>query len=234
VRRLGVHDRADQPGLALTLEGPLAGRHLEQHATESEQVGAGVRLPPLELLRRHVLVGAEDRALRRQRLAHRRRCGEARRVPDDRGLGLGQTEVEQLRAFLRQHDVARLQVAVNDALTVRLVQRVCDLDRVTEQLVVRQRPALETRGEGLALQVFHDEIVDAVLVADVEQRADVRVGQRRDRSRLALHPLSQVGVRRQVRRQHLDRHRATEPWVLRLVDLTHPAGSELAGDLVRS
>ena len=94
---------------------------------------------PFELLGRHVLERAEDRALRRQRrlivgsvgrLAPRRRRRLAR---------LRQAEVEQLRARLRQHDVAGLQIAVDDAAAVRLVERVGDLDRVCAAPVERQR-----------------------------------------------------------------------------------------------
>ena len=42
---------------------------------------------------------------------------------------LRQPEVQQLRAGLRQHDVGGLEIAMDDALAVRLVERVGDLER---------------------------------------------------------------------------------------------------------
>ena len=55
-----------------------------------------------------------------------RGLGACRAVAVERAVrprtALGEPEVEQLRAGLRQHDVAGLQVAMDDALPVRLVE----------------------------------------------------------------------------------------------------------------
>ena len=51
----------------------LARRHLVEHRAEGEDVGPGVRLLSLELLRRHVLERPEDRPFLRQRSARLRR-----------------------------------------------------------------------------------------------------------------------------------------------------------------
>ena len=56
----------------------LPGHHLVEHAAEREDVGARVGLAALELLGRHVLERAEDRAARRQRLALLERRRQAR------------------------------------------------------------------------------------------------------------------------------------------------------------
>ena len=45
-------------------ERPRAGRHLVQHAAQRPEVAARVRVLPFQLLRRHVLERADDRALR--------------------------------------------------------------------------------------------------------------------------------------------------------------------------
>ena len=57
----------------------------------------------------------------------------------------------------------------------KLVTRLGHLDPVPGRLVDRQRPANEPVGERLALEELHDEVLDARLVADVVQRADVGV-----------------------------------------------------------
>ena len=82
----------------------------------------------------------------------------------------------------RQHDVARLQVAMDDPRAVRLVERVRDLNRERQGLVERHRafPSQPVR-ERLAFEILHHQEVDAILVADVVQRADVRMIQRGDR-----------------------------------------------------
>ncbi len=50
-------------------------------------------------------------------------------------LRLGQAKVEQLDARLGQHDVARLQIAMDDAFRVCGGQRVGDLSAVAKHLV---------------------------------------------------------------------------------------------------
>jgi hypothetical protein len=70
--------------------------------------------------------GAEDRALRgevrRRRRQHRETAGR-----DDRRGALRETEVEQFRPGLGEHHVRGLEIAMDDARAVRLVERVADL-----------------------------------------------------------------------------------------------------------
>ena len=54
---------------------------------------------------------------------------------------LRQPEVEQLGAGLGEHDVAGLEVAVDDAVPVRAVERVGDLHAVPQHLLDGQRAA---------------------------------------------------------------------------------------------
>src|SRR5262249_7484523 len=58
--------------------------------------------------------------------------------------------------------------------------------------------------ERLALQVLEHEVVDPALVTDVVEHADVGVVEGRDRPRLALEALAQLGVPGEVLGQHLD------------------------------
>ena len=62
---------------------------------------------------------------------------------------------------LREHDVGRLQVAVDDALAVRGRERVGDLAAEPKDLAERQRAASEPLRERLTLEQFQDEILDA-------------------------------------------------------------------------
>ena len=47
--------------------------------------------------------------------------------------------------------------------------------------------------------ILQDEVVDAVLMSDVEQRADVRMIQRRDGARLAVEAVAQLRVGGELR-----------------------------------
>ncbi len=57
-----------------------------------------------------------------------------------RGLPLRHAKVEQLGTGLRQHHVGGLQVAVNDAVPMRMIERLGDLDRMAQDLVSGKGP----------------------------------------------------------------------------------------------
>ena len=117
-----------------------AGRHLVEHDAEREQVGARVELPAARLLGRHVRHRAQRRPRHRHSLAMRGLVRRRRLGPLDQ---LRQAEVEHLGLAARRHeDVRRLDVAVDDALGVRGVERVGDLHGERQQ---RRRSAAVCR-----------------------------------------------------------------------------------------
>ena len=101
-------------------------------------------------------------------------------------------------AVLRDEHVLGLQVAVDDALLVRGGEAVGDLEREVDGLLLRDRPAVEPLAQRLALQQLRDGVGDAILRAEVVDREDVRMRQRRDGLRLALEARERVGVRRRA------------------------------------
>ena len=78
---------------------------------------------------------------------------------------------------------------MNDPVCVGLVQGVGNLNSEPESLLERQGPPGESVRQRLPFQVLHDEVLDAVLVAHVVERADVRMREQRDRLGLSLKPL---------------------------------------------
>ena len=122
---------------------------------------------------------------------------------------------------------------MRDALPMRLVERVGDLDRNLQRLVERQRPFLEARGQRLAVEMRHDQVVRAIDAADVVDAADVGMVQGRDGASLALEAGSQIGIASDLTRQDLDRDRPIEARVACSVDLAHPARADLGGDSIR-
>ena len=86
-----------------------------------------------------------------------------------------------------------LDVAMDDASLVRLVEGIGDLHADRGDLRRVEPPAPQHGRERLALHVLHHQEVDVVLVADVEERADVGMAQRRDRPRLPSEPRAAAG-----------------------------------------
>ena len=222
-RRFPLENGGNQTRPALSVESPSPRQHLVEHGPEGEEVGPAVRVFALELLRRHIRVSPQDRPdLGEGSMLGgygRRRCGGVRRVSPPQ---LGQPEVQELRPRLRQHDVARLQVPVHDALPMGRVQRLGDLDGALERLLQRQRPLLQPLGEGLALQVLHHQVVDTVFLAHVVERADVGVGQTGNGLGLPLEALPENGVGGKLGGEDLQGDGAVQAGVLRPVDFAHP------------
>ena len=115
---------------------------------------------------------------------------------------------------------------------MRLGQAIRHLNPVFDGLVERKRSFLQALGQRLALYIFHDEVVDAVLLAHVVKRADVWVVELRDRLRLALESLPSLGALGEVSRKDLDGDGAVEPCVVGLVDLAHASRTYRREDLV--
>ena len=134
--------------------------------------------------------------------------------------------------MLGEHEVRRLDVAVDDPAAMGRGESGGEVPGDTKGLGRVEGAAGEAPGERLALEQFHDEEGKTLVLADVEQGADVRVGEARHRPGLPLETLALEGVRRDQRVHELDGHLAVEPGVARTVDLAHPAGAERADDLV--
>ncbi len=187
------------------------GQRLVQHERERVQVGALVDALSGRLLGRHVREGADDVAGAGERLVARQ---------------VGDAEVEQLgrRAgrLGRDDHVLRLDVAVDDAAVVRVVERVGETEADPQDVAVAERAvALERRQRAAADQLGDQEPLAAGL-AGVEHRHDPRVVEPRRRQRLALGTLGH----RARSRDDLDRHEPVESFVARREDRAEPAGAQ--------
>ena len=148
---------------------------------------------------------------------------------------LRDAEVHQVDApgLVLDHHVRRLHVAVDHLARVRGVERARDLLEDRERLVRVVRAALlDQLLEVGALHVAHRDVDEALVVAGVVDRDDVRVVDRGDRLRLADEALAEVGAAAELGRERLQRRLALEQQVLGLVDEAHAAAPEQAGDAV--
>ena len=86
--------------------------------------------------------------------------------------------------------------------------------------------------EPTALDVLHRVVVDAVLLAVLDDRHDVGVVQPARGTRLGAESLRGARVERGAVRQHLERHAPVEGGLHRLVDDAHPTSADLAKENV--
>ena len=120
---------------------------------------------------------------------------------------LGDAEVEQLGHAVGAHQhVGRLDVAVHDALVMRVRQRRGDLLQEQQALLQIQILPLTPQVERKPLHELHDEVAAAILGhAAAEQARDVRVVERVQHLALQLEALQhRVAVHAAL--QQLDRH----------------------------
>ena len=132
---------------AVTREGHLARGHLVENRPKREQICACVQFPGLHLLGRHVRHSAQ----------HGARAGQVRFgfsvAGGDPGCDFCQTEIENLRMPApRDEDVGRLDVAMHDALAVRCVEPVGNVNGNAEQVFGFERPAQDQCASGLRRQ----------------------------------------------------------------------------------
>jgi hypothetical protein len=151
--RLSLKDACEDVCHLFALERALRREHLVEHAAECPDVGPFVDHLAARLFRAHVGRSAENRPESR-----RRRTGDGRRHREARSRGfrlecLGQPEVEHFhRAVWTYLDIGGLEIAMNDALLVRGLERLGDLACDRQCLVQREaggsgrtRPTLDLR-----------------------------------------------------------------------------------------
>jgi hypothetical protein len=212
-----MHDRLRRrPG-----EGRLPGEHLVQQAAERVLVAAAVEILVASRLFGTHVAGCADRDAR---------LGEG--GPARRGDRPRDAEVRDDRVPALQQDVLRLDVAVDDAVRVSVVERVghlaSDLQRVRDgQLPIAREPVTQR----LSLHEGHHVEEESVGFARVEQRQDVRVSQVRGGVDLAQEPLGAHGGG-EFRPQHLHGDMAVMLEVFRDIHGGHAALPELALETV--
>ena len=123
---------------------------------------------------------------------------------------------------------------MDDTSAMGLDESGCDLGRMAQDQVEWQSTARETGGQSLAVHELHDQEVEAVVLANVMQSANVRVVEAGDHACFALEPLSRFRAMQHSLRQHLHGYGAVEPNIPGSIDLAHTSRAERRLDLVRA
>jgi hypothetical protein len=144
-----------------------------------------------------------------------------------------QTEIEHFGlAPRRHHHVLRLDVAMEHAMFVGFSHRVGYLGGILDDRGFIQRLLMEQSGERTPLDELEDEKVDAVLLSNVEDGADVGMRKAREQPCFLLEASSRPRLREQFWTKGLDGDAALKARVVSFVNLPHPAGTDEGPDLV--
>jgi hypothetical protein len=231
-RGLVAQDRRDQVHGRRPREGTVPGQHLVEDDPEREDVRSGVDLAAARLLRRHVGHRAEDLSLSGDRDTALR--GHVRDVGvGGRRIDPGEAEVEYLHsAFVGDHDVAGLQVPVDDAAFVRRGQSIGERHGDLEEPGERKAAGRREHVQGASRDELHRQQPHSVRFLDGIDRDDVGVIDGRERPRLAFESGQPLGISGNGIRQDLDRDVTMELRVFRPVHLSHAPSAERREDLV--
>ncbi len=121
---------------------------------------------------------------------------------------------------------------MDDALLVRLLERLGDLTGDGQQLSDRNRPAGEAVAEVLALDVLHGEERDARILVQAVDRGDVGVVEGGEQLGFACEACEAGGVLREPGGEDLDGDLPAERVVGGLPHLAHAALPDLPGEVV--
>ena len=127
------------------------------------------------------------------------------------------------------------EISVHDAVSMRVVQRVGDLDGGAQREWQRQRAVLQSPREGRAVDILHHQEDGRAVLTDVMERADIRMRDAGDGARFVAEPFDPAAGRvHELAREQLDGDGPIEPRIARTVDFAHSPGTERCQDLERA
>ena len=130
-------------------------------------------------------------------------------------------------AATRDKNVGRLDVAMNDALAVGGIERVGNLDCQVKKQLGLQRLAGDLVLQGHAIEKLHGDERAPFVIADLVNRADVGMIQRRGGARFPAKTLQRLRILRDFIRQKFERDEAAKVGIFGLVDHAHATAAQL-------
>ena len=121
---------------------------------------------------------------------------------------------------------------MDDALTMGFGESIGDLNAGAQDFIERHGGTLEAGGESLAFDEFHDQVVVAILLADIMQGADVGMVEAGNGAGFAHETFAIFGFPGKMIGEDFDGDGAVKAGVAGAVDFAHAAGAEGGGDLV--
>ena len=133
-----------------------------------------------------------------------------------------------------EHDVARLEVAVHDALLMRGVERLGDLPGNLERLARAASGRRRAARQRLPVDVFEDQEPRALILFESVDAGDVRMVQRCQELRLAGEAGDVLGIAGQRFGQRLDGDRAAKLGVAGAIHHSHAARAQGRRHFIRT
>src|SRR5437016_4716267 len=121
---------------------------------------------------------------------------------------------------------------MDNAALVRRRENVRDFCGHAQRFLHLHRPAGHESAQRLSLDELHRDVGDGFGAADVVDRNDVRMIERRRRARLLLEPPQRLGTGH-IGRKNLQRDVAIEFRVARAIDLSHAPGADRRENAIR-
>ena len=119
---------------------------------------------------------------------------------------------------------------MNHSLLVRFFQRVGNVRRNPECFIDGQSIFSEALRKGFAFQILHYQIPGTVLFTDIVKRADMRVIEGCNRTRLTFEALLRLRVRPELFVENLYGNRAVQACVARSENISHAPSSQATFD----
>ena len=116
---------------------------------------------------------------------------------------------------------------MGNAVLVSNTQRLGNRHRKLEEALARHSLLGNQLVQRASLDVFHRDQMDAVHLLNRVNRDDVRVCQGCNGAGLEFEARQPLRIRGELRREHLDGDRPSQPRVPGQVHLAHPAGTQL-------
>ena len=199
---IGAQDVGQSVRNGLAGEQTVAGQHLPQHHAEGPDIGAAVHGLAAGLLGAHVAGRAQnDPGLGRPHGNGGRICLLAG-APGVFLGGLCQAEIQHLDITIGTHfDIGGLQVAMDDAPLVSVLERLRYLAGDPQNFLEREGTGLDPVGERGALDQFHDQRTHTLRLLHAIDCGDVGVVHRSEHMRFAPEARHAVLIFDEIRRQ---------------------------------
>jgi hypothetical protein len=225
-----VQDFVENRAVTFAFKRQESGGHFVEHNTKGKKIAASIQRFPQNLFRRHVGNSAHRRAGACQLFGVLSEdCQRFTLSTSDPRRGyFREPEIQDFGvAPLGDENVRWLDVPVNDALGMRGIQSICNLNRNVKKPIEFDRQASDDVLESGTIQIFHCNEDVTILFADVMYDADIWMIQCRSGLSFSLESRQALSASGKIVGEKFQSNESVEASVLSLINHTHPAAAKL-------